>query len=260
MNLNPNHSIVICSHVMRNDDIVKFALGDDDNESKVKVTYPWNDQDHVFTGIAPHVALLNDMKLIQSDQQRLIATFVDKVKEALQDYGVNNDSYGEDRIRMVLDQFQEAMLQRFYYHERLQGRDVGGVPIDANVYMENGGHKYTPHPYGGIWHLVPEDWRVPRCGVKDLWRQWWIGDTVRNIPPLRYIKNIDIKHLNNLPIGQEKSHHRPGKYGNRRRRASKTLSDMNYLMKQLTKMVEEANKMATIITIDSVDRMYDVIA
>ena len=34
---------------------------------------------------------------------------------------------------------------------------------------------------------MPEDWRFPRVGVSDMWNKWWIGDTVRGIPPLRMI-------------------------------------------------------------------------
>ncbi|KAG7341105.1 hypothetical protein IV203_037228 [Nitzschia inconspicua] len=63
------------------------------------------------------------------------------------------------------------------------------------------GAGYTLHMYGGGFHRVSADWCFPRCGVQDLWRQWWIGDTVRQVPPLRSLEHVDVKHLDNLPYG-----------------------------------------------------------
>ena len=88
-NFNPNHCVIICSHVYRDKSVYNFLTMDGDN--KVKVTYPWNDNRHVFTGVAPHVALLQDLHMIRTDQQYLIDSFVDKVKIALSEYGVGSD-------------------------------------------------------------------------------------------------------------------------------------------------------------------------
>ena len=134
------------------------------------------------------------------------------------------------------------------------------MDAEANERIETDRVEYKPHYYGGMFHCVPEYWRIPRCGVKDLWKQWWIGNTKENIPPLRVIKNIDIKHINDIPLSIDEMHRRTGKYAGRRRRQSKQLSDMNFLMRILTKYVKDSGHFEEIITLSSTERMYAVIS
>jgi isoleucyl-tRNA synthetase len=90
-------------------------------------------------------------------------------------------------------------------------------------------------------HRVPESWEFPRCGVRDFWRQWWIGDSIRQVSPLRFVKLPDVKHLDKRPIIEEERHGRRGKFKNSRRAARKVLCDMRYLIKFIRKKLEEKN-------------------
>ncbi|KAG7343378.1 hypothetical protein IV203_016157 [Nitzschia inconspicua] len=114
--------------------------------------------------------------------------------------------------------------------------------------------------YGGGFHRVPADWRFPRCGVQDLWRQWWIGDTVRQVPPLRSLEHVDVKHLDNLPLADDEMHGRTEGYGARRRLSKKTLCDMRFLMNWMTERVEAAGHRENNTTISAVERMFLSIA
>jgi hypothetical protein len=69
----------------------------------------------------------------------------------------------------------------------------------------------------GKYHQIPQDWDIPRCGVRDFWRQLWIGDGIRQIPPLRYISIVDISHLDKKPIAPGEEHGRIGKFKTKRR-------------------------------------------
>ncbi|KAG7340294.1 hypothetical protein IV203_015748 [Nitzschia inconspicua] len=122
------------------------------------------------------------------------------------------------------------------------------------------GAGYTLHMYGGGFHRVSADWRFPRCGVQDLWRQWWIGDTVRLVPPLRSLGHGDVKHLDNVPLADDEMHGRTGGYGARRRLSKKTLCDMLFLMNWMTERVEAAGHSENNTTISAVDRMFLSIA
>jgi hypothetical protein len=206
------------------------------------------------------VSLLQSLKLIRSDQQRLIDMFVDKVKQALNEYGVGQDHFGADEFRRMLEEFKQTMAQQNQLNGRLTGQVIEGVEVGANERVENREHRYNLHYYNGLYHLVPEDWRIPRCGVKDLWIQWWIGDMVRNIPPLRRIKNIDVRHINSLPLGKDETHRRTGKYKGQRRSCSKLLCDMKFLMNSLTKIVDDHGKLEKVITIGSVEKMYELVS
>ncbi|KAG7336568.1 hypothetical protein IV203_017784 [Nitzschia inconspicua] len=122
------------------------------------------------------------------------------------------------------------------------------------------GAGYTLHMYGGGFHRVSADWRFPRCGVQDFWRQWWIGDTVRLVPPLRSLGHGDVKHLDNVPLADDEMHGRTGGYGARRRLSKKTLCDMRFLMNWMTERVEAAGHSENNTTISAVDRMFLSIA
>ena len=112
------------------------------------------------------------------------------------------------------------------------------------------GQGYQLHYYNGKFHRVPEDWRFPRIGVLDIWRQWWIGDTARGT-------GNDLKHLNAVPLGDAERHGRTGTNKGNRRVASKALSDLSYLMKYMTAKVEANGGIPQEITVASVDEMYN---
>jgi hypothetical protein len=113
--------------------------------------------------------------------------------------------------------------------------------------------------YGGKLHRVPEDWRFPRCGIRDLWRQWWIGDTTRNIPPLKTIEYKDVEHINLFPLSSLEKTRKPGPNMENRRLVTKVLSEMRKVGNYLTKMVQDLGRMESEITMESVDRMYSYI-
>ncbi|KAG7361411.1 hypothetical protein IV203_036519 [Nitzschia inconspicua] len=118
------------------------------------------------------------------------------------------------------------------------------------------GAGYPLRMFGGGFHRVPADWRFPRCGVQDLWRQRWIGDTVRQVPPLRSLEHVDVKNLDNLPLADDEMHGRTGGYVARRRLSKKTLCDMRFLMNWMTDRVEAAGHRENNTTISAVDRMF----
>jgi hypothetical protein len=100
---------------------------------------------------------------------------------------------------------------------------------------------YFRHLYLGTMHRVPQEWEFPRCGVRDLWRQWWIGDGRRQIPPLRFIDLEDVRHIDKKPISEAEHHGRRGKHKEKRRKAVKILCDMKYVIKYIRKKLEMKN-------------------
>ena len=122
------------------------------------------------------------------------------------------------------------------------------------------GRGYKLHTYGGRMHRVPRDWRTPRCNVFLLWRQWWIGDNLRNIPPLRFLDTKDIEHVDSIPLSEIEKHRRTGYFNAQRRKASKTLSDMRFVIKVVMKMVREENAETSVLTTSSVDNMFRSVA
>ena len=219
----------------------------------IVVKYPWNDRVHAFSGIPPYVSILQDISLVRHDQRELIDNFVNQVKEALRQYGINGNHMAEQRLQELLTTFQAEL------DGRLERIGVQQVRIGEAERVETG-QGYRLHVYGGVLHRVPADWRFPRCGVLDLWRQWWIGDSVRHIHPLRLLKIEDVQHLDRIPLDENEQHGRNGRFGNQRRAAKRTLCDLRFLMNWITNKVESVGAKEEVITLSSVDRMFQAVA
>ena len=93
----------------------------------------------------------------------------------------------------------------------------------------------------------------------DAWRQWWIGDSVQNVPPLRNLKASDLEFLDKIHLGAKEMHGQSGRHKTKRRLARKTYSDLAFLMNYITNEVAKKGGIAETITVSSVDGMYNLV-
>ena len=72
------------------------------------MSFPWSSIGvHVFTGIPPHVAVLQELNEMKTQQQGLIESFIDKVKQAIDKCGLAGGVLSEHRLRTIFDGFAE---------------------------------------------------------------------------------------------------------------------------------------------------------
>jgi hypothetical protein len=116
------------SHVLlRSSTILRDSTFVDRMSSHLKVTFPWNDLDHTFSGVPPCASLLQELHSIKTDQRDLITNFVSKVKVALEGFGLDQDRISmETRIKNLLTDFAEKM-------ENLYGRNNNNGNGNDNV-------------------------------------------------------------------------------------------------------------------------------
>jgi hypothetical protein len=126
----------------------------------------------VFLGIPPYCSLLQHISKVKSDQKRFFLSFIDQVKQALQEYGVNAGTLTEEQVTVIMNNFLKEVNEQL---KRIEGIGTETVPAAATERVETG-TGYAWHMYKGSFHRVPDEWRFPRCGLQSLWRQWWIGD------------------------------------------------------------------------------------
>ena len=246
--LQPNH-VIRSSHVFRNASLLRQL---DDDRNILLVKYPWNDKSRAFSGIPPHVVLLQKMERVREQQESLMNTFVDKVRTAIDESGLSGSGVTEQRLQRLFDGFSRTL--------RDQLNTIGTVqPTGEATERVETGVGYQWHYFDGRINRVPKDWRFPRVGVLDAWRQWWIGDSVRNVPPLRNLKASDLEFLDKIPLGPEEMHGRSGRHKTKRRPARKTYSDLAFLMNYITNEVEKKGGIAETITVSSVDGMYNLV-
>jgi hypothetical protein len=239
-----NHVVQMTSYLHRSEDLQA-------KKEFVCISYPWNDSSHVFSGIPPHVSVLQELAVIKDKQQRLIGEFVEEVTKVLSRYAADGGRLTEDHLRTVLAEFQNNFLQQLNNNNTTNSDSV--IPTINNA---EAGKVYAVHYYNGGIHRIPVDWRFPRCGVFDLWRHWWIGDDSRKVPPLRVLSAVDFRHLVGVPIGEEEMHGRTGAHKGKRRDCRKTWHDMKFLMEFVHKRVLERGFIEREITPAAVDRMF----
>jgi len=254
----PVNHIAHCSSVtLRRADIVaKF----ESNPNIVVVAYPWNDtSNHTYSGIPLHTSMMQQLTLLQTNQTNLIDSFVSRVKVALGEFGIDSERLTIENLNRILDQFRNDISNELQGFRGGGNQGGAGDPGVADP-EEDEPLTFRVHVYAGKMSRVPADWCFPRCGVFDLWRQWWIGDLVRQIPPLMYIDFKDVDHLDEVPVGEEEMHGRTGAKKASRRAVRKTLCDMKFLMCWVSYKVKEAGAKEEEATILSVDRMFQVVA
>jgi hypothetical protein len=244
--LSINHTFLITSYVHRNAEAVNYS-------QQVIITHPWTDNSKAFTGVPPQISLLYEVTTVRDRQQQMIGNFIDAMRELLVETGVDGGRMSENNLKKILADFQEQFMA-----------GINGSRAETSIRQEvatagwrsDTGISYLVHNYSGKLKRVPADWRFPRCGAFDLWRQWWIGDSVRNISPLRFVELPDLIHLDKIPLSDDELHGRRGQHKLARRPAKKTLSDMRKLMQIIQQKVEEGGFFCTEVTPESVDRMY----
>jgi hypothetical protein len=240
-----NHVFLITSYVHRLASLTSKI-------EKVRITFPWNDKEKAFSGVPPQMSLLYEVTELKDRQQGMVVELVEEIKKLLEDMSMDGGRLTEQNLRKILGEFQEAFTSKINTPTTLEAT----VDTELEGGRAEAGKRYLLHVYSDGMKKVPPDWRFPRCGVFDLWRQWWIGDTVRNIPPLRFLKPPDVCHLHSLEIGEEEKHGRTGKDKDKRRDPKKTLSDMAVLMKMVKEKVSARGEWAAVITPDSVAEMF----
>ncbi|KAL7571314.1 hypothetical protein ACA910_007635 [Epithemia clementina (nom. ined.)] len=124
-----------------------------------------------------------------------------------------------------------------------------------------GKDRYGLYYHHGQWSRLPEDWRFPRVTVLEAWRQWWIGDPEKGIPPLQLIARKDVEWLAQVPLSKEELKGRVGRFHDRRRNPRKTLFDLSFLMIFIIRLVKAKGKYLdpTVATADDVDAMFNAI-
>jgi hypothetical protein len=182
----------------------------------------------------------------------MVGEFVEKMTEVLQKLGIDGGRMVEQNLRNILDEFAQEFRAQLAPAQLVQQ----GPENQEELNEVEVNRVYNAHWFGGGGHRVPADWRFPRCGVFDVFRQWHIGDSVRHIIPLRGLTKSDFDYLDLLPLSEEELHGRRGKYANQRRNTRKTFSDLKFICEFIEDRVVKRGIFPDEITPLTVDAMF----
>ena len=202
----------------------RFAFYND----AVTIQYPWNDTVNHYSGIPPTTAIMQNMESIKNKQDGMGDVVEVRVRRVIHNEGIAAGHVTPHNMRTMLDELRQELRVEQRRDNAPQEEHLPVVLNRAEIATA-----YSFYFYLGSFKRVPLDWRFPRCSVDSLWRQWWIGNLVRKIPPLRFLEILDVKH------SEDELHGRKGPNRLQRQSTSKTLSDLKYVMGHVRRNVEE---------------------
>jgi hypothetical protein len=206
------------------------------------------------------VSILQQLEPIKEKQGRLIGEFVEEVSNVMGRFNIDGGQLSEEKLRNILNDFQLNFQQHLNNNSSLRIDDDNNIITESEVNAVETGRLYSVHYWGGGIHRLPQNWRFPRVGVFDMWRQWLIGDSERKILPLRLLSSKDFLHLKMVPLNSSENHGRTGHFKENRRDSRKTWHDLKFLIEYVHRKVVERNVMERDITPLLVDRMFKCVA
>ena len=196
------------------------------NITSLAVTcFPWNKTDRTptFTGIPPHVAILNMLEGLKQGQAKLTGDIVDELVKELDERGTFG-GFNANRMRDIMDQAIVGV------REEIRSLRVRADQAEANAEGGNegggGGGRVRPtlHFWGQKFHMLPQHWRIPQgMNLKAFFHLWFIGSVSEGVPPFALIKN-----------GKELEHFS--------KRGRKVLAEMKYIVVNAVRAVEQQNQ------------------
>ncbi|KAL7567964.1 hypothetical protein ACA910_019673 [Epithemia clementina (nom. ined.)] len=179
-----------------------------ENLDAVVTKTPWEDKDHHFSRIPPHLTVLHELMEVKTEQHALVDKFIDKMKVVLDERGIEGGNLtvaqlqaaigdGVREIRARLDELEGRPLVRGQHNQE-----------DLQQVLASNNSNNTLHFHHGQFSRVPSDWCFPQIGVLDCWRHWWIGDNVIKVHPLCMLSKQDVEWLACVPLSEEEKHRR----------------------------------------------------
>ncbi len=148
------------------------------------------------TGIPPYVMLANRMYFLEKEMaamKRVYAEGVEAIpdevcKKLLKNFNIEGvQQVTIEQLQMMFNQFRSDIMEDVRKCALSGGNSTIQDALEATDNAE-----YKVWNWGGRLHMVPENWRFPKCCCYLIWESWWCGNKMDKISPLRHLKNYDL--------------------------------------------------------------------
>ncbi|KAL7578468.1 hypothetical protein ACA910_011537 [Epithemia clementina (nom. ined.)] len=144
--LSVNHVVRITSALFRDATALDLVA----NNNIVTVQFPWSaGEDHQFTGVPPHVCILQEISYVKEQQKGMADRFLSKIREVIKEAGVRG-GVTEQHLRAVFNGFTAEICGQL--RQNLQGLWVDGGDeegLDENANCIEANNWYSFHMHGG---------------------------------------------------------------------------------------------------------------
>ncbi|GFH55956.1 hypothetical protein CTEN210_12433 [Chaetoceros tenuissimus] len=191
--------------------------------------YPWDrtSDTPVLTGIPPHVLAMAEMEKLKLEVQSLKETLLSGIREELDCRGFYSNEINQHRIEELFenqaDAISRSILERINVSEdyikqsaaeNKAEKDALATFIDETIeatdndsntfHMETNElesqhmlkkRKFTIGFHHGQLNPLPPNYEFPSMSCASLVRNWFIGDSERNVPPFGTLDSHMVKHI-----------------------------------------------------------------
>ena len=146
------------------------------------------------------MTIANELKSVKQavdeSKQQMIKQF-QHIPQTLTDTMLNKFTI-QGAIPVTLDNMKHYFDTRFQMIENKLSTSVTDNShvndvMNSNDDDPNHNQRFTNWTWGGCFHMVPEDWCLPKSNIKDIWNLWWFGHQTDRIQPYRHLKSDDFK-------------------------------------------------------------------
>jgi hypothetical protein len=225
---------------------------------KLKIVHAWDTHEHhSITGVPPHIKQLVDLEALKVEHSHLCENVCKQLMMELTKYfEVRHIGGGEITEARVTEMIAEACKQNA---ADLTSRIEEKVDALTRAFEESSGsggreevgqshaagrntRQYFPlrATNDGRISRLPANFQFPKSTAYDLWVQWNVGNTERQIPALRSLEGSDFAFLDGIEKSAGEKRGQPGKHRDKRRASRKTYSDIKFLCNYIEKKGREA--------------------
>ncbi|KAL7570587.1 hypothetical protein ACA910_017638 [Epithemia clementina (nom. ined.)] len=108
-NFASNHIAQITSYVFCHAATLEFFT---ENLDAVVTKIPWEDRDHHFSGIPPHLTALHELMEVKTEQRALVDKFIDRMKVVLDERGIEGGNLTMAQLQAVIADGVREIRQR----------------------------------------------------------------------------------------------------------------------------------------------------
>jgi hypothetical protein len=240
---------------------------------KIMVVKAWESTRHL-TGVPSHVKLV-DLQALRVEQSKLSDTIFTKVMGGLADYfdtrRIGSGEMTEARIKELIalackanmdelvkrvENTVDSLKSAFEECSFGNGRPVRQDAEEETGVVHDATYMLRTNTFGEISRL-PNDFQFPKAGIYDCWVQWNVGNSVRQIPPLRKPGPREFRFIDNIPKTVAEKRSQRGKHIDKRRPSRKIYSDMKFICNYIESMASAAGVDTSDVSPENVRKMYD---
>ncbi|KAF0714915.1 Aste57867_3640 [Aphanomyces stellatus] len=133
------------------------------------------------SGIPPHVELLRQLDRNEKSIQSIPSVVLNGVRQIVDERGLAAGNITQGFFESTLSQAIATALQRVRPDVPPTTAPTDDVDSNSAVFS-----------WGGLFHMLPEDFKFPSVDLATAWNLWWRGNPAQKIIPFRKICTRDL--------------------------------------------------------------------